>query len=121
MTQTLSTLSRQLSERTGLSVSQSELVTRELLQIISENLQNGMRIEVRRFGVFRTVTRAGRVVQMPNGDVVVIPQRRNVVWEASKALKLSICGAQLSGHCGPPSPPEQRTESAQRQETCACP
>lgn len=86
---TRSDLITQLSERfEHLSVRDSELAVRTILDSMTEALSKGHRIEIRGFGSFSITTRPPRMGRNPrSGDPVAVPEKRVPHFKPGKALR----------------------------------
>jgi len=65
-----------------------ELALKQILEIMSDALSQGERIEIRGFGSFRTRQRRGRMGRNPKtGEKVEVPAKKIPFFKPSKELK----------------------------------
>lgn len=86
---------KQLVERISSDTSQTKIGTKDTIQrfldYITEELENGNRIELRDFGVFQVKERASRVGRNPRtGDTVDVPSRNVVTFKVGRRMKLNV-------------------------------
>ena len=85
-----------LAERTGLSKKNAEEVLTATLDIITETLVEGEKVQLVGFGSFKVRERAARMGRNPRTkEAVTIPASRAVQFKSSKALKSAV-SAELS-------------------------
>ncbi|MDP8261419.1 MAG: HU family DNA-binding protein [Candidatus Kappaea frigidicola] len=66
-------------------------VVQKTLECIIENLQEGKKVELRNFGVFKIKQRRGRTGRNPRtGDVVPVPPKKVVVFKPGLVMKKKI-------------------------------
>ena len=83
-----------LAERTGLSKKSAEEVLNTTLEIVTETLADGEKVQLVGFGSFEV--RAPRIGRNPRTkEAVTIPASRAVQFKSSKALKSAV-SAELS-------------------------
>ncbi len=91
MTVTKSDLVNRLSEATGWTKVDVEIVLNGLLANIMESLQDGDRVEIRGFGSFYSKERDPRLVKNPKTNMVVSVDHRFVpVFRPAKYFKESV-------------------------------
>ncbi|MEJ7136836.1 integration host factor subunit beta [Amphibiibacter pelophylacis] len=74
-----------------LTLKDTELVVKTLLEAMSGALAKGHRIEIRGFGSFAVSRRPPRVGRNPrNGDEVLIPEKRVPHFKPGKALREAV-------------------------------
>lgn len=85
-----------LAERTGLSKKSAEEVLNTTLEIVTETLADGEKVQLVGFGSFEVRERAPRIGRNPRTkEAVTIPASRAVQFKSSKALKSAV-SAELS-------------------------
>ncbi|MCK5306244.1 MAG: integration host factor subunit beta [Candidatus Omnitrophica bacterium] len=66
-------------------------VVQKILQCIIENLQEGKKVELRNFGVFKIKQRRGRTGRNPRtGEVVPVPPKKVVIFKPGLIMKKMI-------------------------------
>jgi nucleoid DNA-binding protein len=66
-------------------------VVQKTLECIIENLQQGQKVELRNFGVFKIKQRRGRTGRNPRtGEVVPVPPKKVVVFKPGLIMKKKI-------------------------------
>ncbi len=66
-------------------------IVQKTLECIIENLQEGKKVELRNFGVFKIKQRRGRTGRNPRtGDVVPVPPKKVVVFKPGLVMKKNI-------------------------------
>ena len=66
-------------------------IVQKTLECIIENLQEGKKVELRNFGVFKIKQRRGRTGRNPRtGDVVPVPPKKVVVFKPGLVMKKKI-------------------------------
>ncbi len=66
-------------------------VVQKTLECIIENLQEGKKVELRNFGVFKIKQRRGRTGRNPRtGEVVPVPPKKVVVFKPGLVMKKKI-------------------------------
>ena len=125
----------QISDETGL-VQQTVLeVVQRTLDLISEAVARGEKVELRNFGVFEVRVRKARVGRNPNqpGSDVPIPQRAVVKFKPGKEMReavMKLTPAKLAAAGGavrtkakttpkPVHPPRPRPEPPQAESSAA--
>ena len=83
-----------LSQRTGITNFDAEVVAGKFLQNISQALTKGDKVRIDDFGTFEVKNRAPRVGRNPRANVPVnIPARKAPSFTAHKTLKSAVnCG-----------------------------
>lgn len=70
-------------------------IVQSFLDVVSESLANGERIELRDFGVFTPRDRAARKARNPKtGAVVDVPATKTVAFKLGKEFKQRLAGVQ---------------------------
>lgn len=88
MSVTRSELTERLAATTGIRVEEAATVMAAVLDTISAGLADGDRIELRGFGIFSPVRRAGRLGHNPRtGEAVSIPASMTVRFKAGRAVR----------------------------------
>lgn len=82
-----------LAERTGLSKKSAEEMLNTTLDIITETLVEGEKVQLVGFGSFEVRERAPRIGRNPRTkEAVNIPASRAVQFKSGKALKGAVSG-----------------------------
>lgn len=77
-----------ISEKTLLSKKDSELVLKAFVDVVSEQLQNGEKVQLVGFGTFETARREAREGRNPQtGEIMNIPAVNVPKFKAGKGLK----------------------------------
>ncbi|MCY4172105.1 MAG: integration host factor subunit beta [Bacteroidetes bacterium] len=77
-----------LSNKTGLTKKESQVVLEGFCETVVEALTQGESVEIRGFGSFRPQLRPARTARNPStGATIQVPARRVPVFKASKELK----------------------------------
>ena len=85
-----------LAERTGLSKKNAEEVLNTALDIITETLAEGERVQLVGFGSFEVRERAPRIGRNPRTrEAVEIPASRAVQFKSGKVLKNAVSEPRL--------------------------
>ena len=80
-----------MAERLGASKKHSEEALTVALDLITEALAEGEKVQLVGFGAFEVKTRAERVGRNPkSGDTIKIPASKTPVFKAGKALKDAV-------------------------------
>lgn len=80
-----------LSQSTGLSKNQTAKHIDILLNILTETLMKGNKIQLVGFGSFSTATRAARIGLSPvDGKVINLPAKKVVKFKPAKALSEAV-------------------------------
>ena len=92
MTLTKRDLVMRIADDTGISQQDVLKVVQKTLDLLSESLASGQKIELRNFGVFEVKTRKARVGRNPNnpGTDVPIPQRSVVKFKPGKEMRAAV-------------------------------
>lgn len=82
----------QISNDTGLVQQQVLVVVQKTLDLISESLAKGRKVELRNFGVFEVKVRKARVGRNPNAPEtdVPIPERAVVKFKPGKEMREQV-------------------------------
>lgn len=114
-----------VSKQTGLTQADTKIVVEELLETITQIMEQGKHIEIRGFGTFYTKERKPRPARNPKtGEIVPLKQRVVPLFKYSNELKKRIAqkvkekqggqSAQQSAHppsaAAPPSEPPQPSQ-----------
>ena len=77
-----------IAEKTELSKKDSEKVLKAFIEVVTEELKKGEKIQLVGFGTFEVVERAARDGRNPQtGEVMPIPASKAPKFKAGKALK----------------------------------
>ena len=80
-----------VAEKTGLSKKDTEAVVSASIEVITESLAQGEKVQLVGFGSFETKTRAARIGRNPRTkEEIKIPASKLPVFKAGKALKDAI-------------------------------
>ncbi len=84
-----------ISRERGMTASEVRMVVQSMLEIITENLSKGDRIEFRDFGVLEPVIRKAKIGRNPKDpqQAVLIPERKSVKFTMGKKLRKLVQGA----------------------------
>jgi len=81
----------EVSENTGLTKVETELVFESIINSIKISLSKGKRIDIRGFGSFQTKIRESRIARNPSNNELIKLDRRYVPYfKVSKLLKKYI-------------------------------
>jgi len=98
--------------KTGIPQSDVARIVDVMFETLSAALQQGLRWELRDFGVFEVKTRASRVGRNPRtGDTVPVPRRRVVTFHPGKLMKDLIAKAEQDAPNAPEQPDAYPEES----------
>ena len=79
------------AEKTGLSKKDTEAVVSASLEVITESLAQGEKVQLVGFGSFETKARAARIGRNPRTkEEIKIPASKLPVFKAGKALKDTV-------------------------------
>ena len=80
-----------VAEKTGLSKKDTEAVVSASLEVITESLAQGEKVQLVGFGSFETKARAARIGRNPRTkEEIKIPATRLPIFKASKTLKDTV-------------------------------
>ena len=80
-----------VAEKTGLSKKDTEAVVSASLEVITESLAQGEKVQLVGFGSFETKARAARIGRNPRTkEEIKIPASKVPVFKAGKALKDAV-------------------------------
>lgn len=80
-----------VAEKTGLSKKDSEAVVSATIEVITESLAQGEKVQLVGFGSFETKARAARIGRNPRTkEEIKIPASKLPVFKAGKALKDTV-------------------------------
>ena len=80
-----------VAEKTGLSKKDTEAVVSASLEVITESLSQGEKVQLVGFGSFETKARAARIGRNPRTkEEIKIPASKLPVFKAGKALKDTV-------------------------------
>ena len=80
-----------VAEKTGLSKKDTEAVVSASLEVITESLAQGEKVQLVGFGSFETKSRAARIGRNPRTkEEIKIPASKLPVFKAGKALKDTV-------------------------------
>ena len=84
----LDTLSREVSERTNLSISEAKEALKTTVEIVKETIKNGKTVRIRGFGKFAPkVDKERKRYNFQTERTVVTPPKNNIAFKPSKNLK----------------------------------
>lgn len=93
---------RTLAEKNELEVATTRRMVQGLLDMIIESLVRGDKIELRNFGVFEVISRAGRIARNPRSrEEVYIPERLVVKFKPGKIMEDRITVPSMKGGIQP--------------------
>lgn len=106
-----------VSERHGLTTTQTAQIIQVFMDQIIEELSRGNRIEFREFGIFELKRRKPRVARNPKtGDSVDVPEKTVVSFKPGKVMKAKVVDTEPSDKTAekpakrPTPPPAPRVE-----------
>ncbi len=80
-----------IAEKTELSKKDSEKALKALIEVVSEELKKGEKIQLIGFGTFEVAERAARTGKNPQtGKAIKIPASKAPKFKAGKALKEAV-------------------------------
>jgi len=80
-----------VAEKTGLSKKDTEAVVSASIEVITESLAQGEKVQLVGFGSFETKARAARIGRNPRTkEEIKIPASKLPVFKAGKALKDTV-------------------------------
>lgn len=84
-------LSRALSEKHDLKISEAETYVRSTFELLESTLQKNEEINLTKFGVFQVITKPARKVRNPKtGETVDAPAKNVVKFKPFSQLKESV-------------------------------
>ncbi len=84
-------LIRATAEKAGLSKKDTEAVVTSMLQVITDTLVKGDRVQLVGFGVFEVRNRAAHIGRNPKTrEEIKVPASKAPVFKAGKALKTAV-------------------------------
>lgn len=88
---------KQLVEKISTETEQTKVMTKQTIQLfldtITQELEEGNRIELRDFGVLEVKQRAARVGRNPKtGEPVKVPTRKVVTFKVGRKMKQYVAG-----------------------------
>ncbi len=93
---------RTLAEKNELEVAKTRRMVQGMLDMIIESLVRGDKIELRNFGVFEVISRAGRIARNPRSkEEVYIPERKVVKFKPGKIMEDRITVPSMKGGIQP--------------------
>ena len=102
---------RNLAEKNELEVATTRRLVQGMLDMIIESLVRGDKIELRNFGVFEVISRAGRIARNPRSrEEVYIPERKVVKFKPGKIMEDRITVPSMKGGIQPANR-EEKNES----------
>ena len=79
------------AEQTGMTKKDTERCINAAIDIITQNLRGGQRIQISGFGIFEVKEREARIGRNPHTkEAIEIPATKVPVFKASKALKDTV-------------------------------
>jgi len=80
-----------IAEKTQLTKKDSEMVLKAFIDVVSEELKKGEKIQLVGFGTFEVSDRAARIGKNPQtGNAIDIPASKAPKFKAGKALKETV-------------------------------
>lgn len=80
-----------VAEKAGISKKDAEKSVNAILEVITEALQNGEKVQLVGFGTFEVHTRKARVGKNPNTqEDIMIPESQLPVFKAGKNFKEAV-------------------------------
>ncbi len=77
-----------MADKTGLSKKDAEAALRAFVEVVTDELKKGEKIQLVGFGTFEVSERAERIGRNPqSGEEIIIPASKNPRFKAGKALK----------------------------------
>ena len=108
VTMTKRDLVLRVADKTGIPQADVARIVEAMFATLSGALEQGLRWELRDFGVFEVKTRASRIGRNPRtGDQVPVPKRRVVTFRPGKLMKQLIAGKTASVHDEKQSHPDE--------------
>jgi DNA-binding protein HU-beta/integration host factor subunit beta len=93
---------RTLAEKYEMEIAATRRVVQGTLDMILESLLAGDKVELRNFGVFEVITRAGRIARNPRSkEEVFIPERKVVKFKPGKVMEDRITVPSMKGGIQP--------------------
>ena len=93
---------RTLAEKYELEVASTRRVVQGTLDMITDALLQGDKVELRNFGVFEVILRAGRIARNPRSkEEVFIPERKVVKFKPGKVMEDRITVPSMKGGIQP--------------------
>ena len=93
---------RTLAEKYELELAATRRVVQGTLDMIIDALLQGDKVELRNFGVFEVIGRAGRIARNPRSKVeVFIPERKVVKFKPGKVMEDRITVPSMKGGIQP--------------------
>jgi len=93
---------RTLAEKYELEVASTRRVVQGTLDMITDALLQGDKVELRNFGVFEVILRAGRIARNPRSkEEVFIPERKVVKFKPGKVMEDRITIPSMKGGIQP--------------------
>ena len=101
---------RTLAEKYELEIASTRRVVQGTIDMVVEALLKGDKVELRNFGVFEVITRAGRIARNPKSrQEVFIPERKVVKFKPGKIMEDQITTPSMKGGIQPA--PSRKKES----------
>jgi integration host factor subunit beta len=93
---------RTLAQKHEMEIAATRRVVQGTLDMVVEALLQGNKVELRNFGVFEVITRAGRIARNPRSkQEVYIPERRVVKFKPGKVMEDRITLPSMKGGIQP--------------------
>ena len=93
---------RTLAEKYELEIASTRRVVQGTLDMVVEALLKGDKVELRNFGVFEVIIRAGRIARNPKSkQEVFIPERKVVKFKPGKVMEDKITTPSMKGGIQP--------------------
>jgi len=85
---TKSELVAAIAEKAGIRKKDAEAALNAFIEVVTETLKKGDKVEIRGFGTFLMKERAPRVARNPKtGEKVTVPARKKFAFKASKKIR----------------------------------
>ncbi len=96
---------RTLAEKYEEEIAQTRRIVQGTLDMITEALLRGDKVELRNFGVFEVIERRGRIARNPKSrQEVYIPERKVVKFKPGKIMEDRITTPSMKGGIRPADP-----------------
>ena len=79
-------LINRVAEKFELKKKEAEAIVKFIFQELTEAMKKGERISIQNFGTFTVVLANERRVKIPQGDYVVLPRRKKILFHPSKLV-----------------------------------
>ena len=80
-----------VAENADMTKKDAEKVIKAFIDVVTEELKKGEKVQVVGFGTFEVVNRAARTGRNPqNSNIIVFPASKTPKFKVSKSLKIAI-------------------------------